>query len=496
MKYLTILLVVILPVFIYGQDFQFVCSPGTTYYKSPVNSLKAFRRDSVVTSGVNDTTFYSYRTILNVDGNPCKDTIGGSVLGRKIFKRHDGWFHFFNRANDTIFLNSQGVVGTTWKFCNLPNSCYLQAEIISIGMDSVLGIPDEVKIISLQAKNNIHVNIPHIFNQKQIKLSKHYGFSQMFDVYLMPNDTTIFKLCGKTDLSLGFQNLKWQEIFNYDPGDIFHYRGSFTGYGNGGGWSEIYKVLSKTTYGNNDSVEYIMEYCKREVVGGYPPTVYNTWDTITVRYNWEQLDLNNQWALRLPEEFVPSAGFADLYYQNVNVFNGREMKGRIRNRYSFSNSANCWAWFGGGGTPYYTYNYTKGLGNTSYSYFVIPELNPVYSDENLVYFQKGTETWGTPVSTACNILLPVDENTVKSNMKVHIIPNPVVSSSTITIENFDISTHPVLQIIDIYGRSVFLCGVQCNQTVFNRNDIPAGLYILRIMDHDGIGCSSRMVIIN
>jgi hypothetical protein len=489
------LLVVFLPIFVHSQDFQNICSPQTTYYKSPGYGLKAFRRDSTVITGMNDTTFYSYRTILNLDGTACKDTIGGSVMGRKVFKRDDGWFYFFNRGNDTIFLNSQGVTGTTWKFCNLPNSCYLQAEITSIVMDSVLGNLDQVKIITLQAKNNLNINIPHFFNQKQIRLSKNYGISKMYDLYLMPNDTVPYTLCGKTFLSLGIQNLKWKDIYNYNEGDIFHYSGIWNSQYGGGSWNKIYRVLSKAVYGNNDSVEYKMEHCER-VSSGYPPAITNTFDTITVKYNWALYDLNYSFINRLPDEFVHSGAFSDRYFQNINAFNGRHLKGRDINKYHYASAQNCWGFYGYGGTPVYTYNYVEGLGQTYYSYYVIPELQPTSAHENLVYFKKGTETWGTPVTTTCNTLVPVDDKLLLPEVHVLVFPNPITSRSTISLINLDLSSHPEIFMMDLYGRIVFHTLVQKSEVVFDRQGVPAGIYILRVTSNDGVVRNKKIIVSN
>ena len=484
MKRTVIFIAVWLPLTVHSQDFQNICSPETTYYHSPAFYLKAFRMDSAIVSGINDTTFYSYRTILDVDTSYCMDTIGGSILGRKVFKRHDGWFFFFNRDQDTVFLNSQGTAGSVWKFSNLPNNCYLQAQITSIITDTILGIQDQVKVITLQAKNSNNINIPHIFNQKQIKLSNHYGLSLTYDFWLFPADTVPYKIAGKTCLSLGTGNLRWQEIYNYDTGDVFHYQGSFNSQYTGGVWSKILTVLDKVVYGNNDSVEYIMEYCKHEVVG-YPPEYYNTYDTITVKYNWTILDINNAWAWRLQNEFAPSGGFSDGFFQNINVFNGRQMKGHVINGYYFYQDS-CWMPWGGWGYPYLNYHFTEGLGLTLYSYYVIPQYIPEELGENLVYFKKGTETWGIPVSPNCSMLVDVEDKKVSFLSKIHIFPNPVSTQGNILIDNLDLTTNPEIVILDLYGRQVFHSLIQTNPFIINRGNIPAGMYMINIKDYKGV----------
>lgn len=495
MKILIILLLMFTVNLAEGQDYQNICSEGTTLFKSPASFLKAFRRDSLYLSGSNDTTFLSYRTILPIPNSYCYDTNGGSILGRKIIKNYNGWFNFFNRANDTIYLNCQGGPGSTWKFMNLPNGCYLHAQITSIISDTVLGMIDSVKVITLQAKDQNNINIQHIFNQKQIKLSKNYGLSKMFDAYLMPNDTLPFLLAGKSSVMLGIQNLHWKEIYDFDTGDVFHYFGTINMVGNGGNWSKIYRVLSKTTYGNNDSVEYTMEYCNHTFVG-VPPQYIDTFDTIAVKYNWLSLTSNNPWVNSLPEEFTPTGDFSAKFYQNINQFNGRHMKGTVRNRYVFSPDDNCWIWFIGNHTPYYTNNYVKGLGLTYSGVYVIPDYTPEYSTENLVYFKKGSEIWGTPVSADCHTLVHVNDLNPVPAAKVTIFPNPVTTVATIYVENLDLRTEPEIIMNDMLGRTVFRSGIQNKLTHFNRNEIQNGAYILFIANRREIICKPIVLVLN
>ncbi|MCX6268713.1 MAG: hypothetical protein NTW16_15400 [Bacteroidetes bacterium] len=135
-----------------AQNFQNICSPGITFYKDYSDNLKAFRRDSVFITG-SDTLFVSYNAIRDTTGE-CRDVGNGSVLGRKIIKKSNGFFCFFNRYQDSIFINTQATLNQTWKFCSLPSNSYIQAQVTSIITDSVLGATDQVKVITFQAKNS------------------------------------------------------------------------------------------------------------------------------------------------------------------------------------------------------------------------------------------------------------------------------------------------------------------------------------------------------
>ena len=195
-----------------AQNYQNICTPGITFYRSPDNFFMAFRRDSVHAAGAGDTLFFSYRAIRKVADTGCMDTTSGSILGRKIYKTQTGWFYMFNRTGDTIKINTQATLNQSWRFCPLPANGYLEATVTSVITDSVLGAPDAVKVITLKAKDAGNNNMVHLLNQKSIRLSQHWGLSRMIDVFSVPNDTTFYTLAGKSMAAAGIQNLTWPEI--------------------------------------------------------------------------------------------------------------------------------------------------------------------------------------------------------------------------------------------------------------------------------------------
>ena len=319
MKKFLLFLFIISNHLLVAQDYQNICSQGTTFYKDPDNSFMAFRRDSTIALGNNDTLIMSYRAIRDTSEiiANCADTTNGSILGRKIIKDHAGWFYFFNRSGDSVIINTQALLNQSWKFCNLPGNGLIEASVTAVGPDTVLGLIDQVKTITFQAKDSAGNTIPHILNQRSIKLSQHYGLSSMLDVYFIPEDTTLYVLAGKTDPVVGIQDLTWQEIYNFDVGDVFHYLLYA-----GGAEAIIYKVLSKTNYGS-DSVSYIMEHCSLFRGPSYPghDTIITTHDTVVTKYVFTPTQ-DNTWLSRLPGEFYRVASYANVYsYSQLSKIN-------------------------------------------------------------------------------------------------------------------------------------------------------------------------------
>jgi hypothetical protein len=70
----------------------------------------------------------------------------------------------------------------------------------------------------------------------------------------------------------------------------------------------------------------------------------------------------------------------------------------------------------------------------------------------------------------------------------------LVSSSTISIVTPDINTHPVLEIIDTYGRSVFRSDIHNGQITFHRNGLAPGLYLVLIMNEGKVIGTEKMIV--
>jgi hypothetical protein len=135
---------------LFSQNYKQICSPGLTFFHTPGYTLKAFRMDSLQPRGNGDTIFFSYRSIRDSSQslNTCHDTNHGSILGFKVLKYHDGRFVFFNKKNDTITINSQAPLNGSWRFSSLPAG-WIKATIVLLTSDTVLGVTDSVKVISL-----------------------------------------------------------------------------------------------------------------------------------------------------------------------------------------------------------------------------------------------------------------------------------------------------------------------------------------------------------
>jgi len=474
-----------------AQNYQNICTPGITFYKGPDNFFKAFRCDSIIPVGVGDTLFFSYRAIRTLADTGCQDTTSGSILGRKIFKTQSGWFYLFNRNDDTVKINSQATLNQSWRFCPLPANGYIEAKVSAIVSDSVLGSLDVIKIITLQAKDSGSNNITHFLNQKSIRLSQHWGLSLMLDVFSVPNDTIFYTLAGKSSPVVGIQNLTWPEIYDYQVGDEFHY----IGLGTGAGWKTIMKVLTRTDYGS-DSVIYTLEHCQQLMSATYP--YYSTiHDTITETFSFIE-NSQNTWLSRLPGEFIRDGYSANDYWFSTKYLPDRRQKGISWSGFLFTQAwkggDTCWRTGNGYNWAISTGNYSEGLGKTrTYWYQADP---PYFSqmEENLVYFKKGTISWGTPITTDCFTLLGIESKKAEVQTWINVVPNPAETEVQVTLDGFNPDDSRNFTLYSYSGIKVFSGKVASNPFILSRDGLAPGLYILTITDRDGaIKGSTRII---
>lgn len=482
MKHCMFYLLVLFPGLLFCQNYQDICSPGITFFEAPDGYLGAFRQDSAYSTGNSDSIFLSYHAIRDSVYYSCKDTTNGSILGIKVFKRHDGWFFFFNMHQDTLKLNTQADLNQPWNFFDLGNGNRIEGTVTQILTDTVLGITDSVKIIVFQAKNSSNQNIAHLLNGKQIRLSEHFGLSLMFDTYFFPDDTTSYTLAGKTCLSLGLPDISAADIFNYGIGDEFHYSG--VDQYNGGVFAEnavIKTILDKEIFGSNDSVSFQEEYCKHTLLHTqYGIIVQNSYDTIQEGYNLS----NNPGMQRLPWEFAPEwpsmSAFSE--YKRKSASFGGKITQEIYDGDTYSSDPPCYGPpFEGSGMV----TYSVGLGQTGSWSAWWNGTGMVINSLSLVYYKLGSEEWGTPISTDCNTLVPVRDHPMAGIVKVSVIPNPVETTAEIKILGTNDRERLEFSLFDMTGRGLKQITVTGQSVHFARKGLSAGLYTAVLKGSDG-----------
>lgn len=466
---------------LHAQDWMNICSPGISiYHKFNLQQL-AVRWDSVYSLTSFDSNFISFPNIREIEGEECIDTSAAGFLGKHVTKLITGWYWFENLNGDTIVFNALANVNDSWTLFNLGNGNYIEATVSQVKTDSVLGIPDQIKIIALNAKNKAGNIIPHIFNNMPIELSKTFGFTRIYDLRNFPEDTSTFLLAGKTEPTLGIQQLSWTEIITYDIGDEFHFHTHGEDVWSGGDGQIIKVVLDKIQY-ENDSVDYLIERCEHWISWSWNGvTTYNIQDTSWIRYHMYDVSPTSSFD-QLPGSFFPyctsSAHKYSWYYKQYGT---RRAKLLVYDQYILETEPDtCWIKFYGWEHPLETKKFTDGLGCT-YDHTVCGGQYWYWVTTNLVYYKKGDEIWGTPWATDCSALVPVYRAPELHQTGLRFSPNPATTHITISAPFTG-----ELTIVNLNGQVLVQQTLNELTTTIDISTLPAGIYLVKLVGGKGV----------
>lgn len=220
MKNLTILLLLLLPVALVGQNWQ-VVNPETTYFYSgddPGLIARTVKTDSV-SEAAGHPLYYLNTTIQFCDTCdepvPCfnydfYDAYNANVQGlfaKEIHQFGGGRYWFFDTVS--FVIDSKAALNQSWLFDTVHN---ITAQIAAVDWQEVLpAVFDSVKTIALS-------------DDTEMMLSKNYGILR-FPAQNEPGQS--FELSGlKTQTeNVGVTPPGFWEVFDIEVGDVFQYWG-------------------------------------------------------------------------------------------------------------------------------------------------------------------------------------------------------------------------------------------------------------------------------
>lgn len=458
-----------------AQDYKQLCTEGETYFKFSTNYLMSFRQDSAIAiagySG--DTLFWSYPVIMKISGNPnCYDTAYGSVLGRKVLKKSNGWFAFFNWMNDSIWINTQANPGDAWELMKLGDTGYIKAVVTSISIENILDNPDSVKTIMLQAINENGQPLEHLFNGKQIKLSKTYGLTHIYNLTKFPNDSTSLFLAGKTNPPIGYQNITFFDCYDFAVGDEFHIRET----SNYNHKMIIKTLLEKFTSVTGDTLTFIWDLCYVDYCQTGP---YIDHKVVTEQVSPIAIGFYGLFDMQ-PNHFFRVNYQCSKYVRRADDYNSRSTKTFESGKYKASG---CWV-----DSDYdLTKSFSEGLGMTYYRngyWYEVAEHIWVYIivEKELEYYKKGNETWGTPLAADCWTLTGMDEkedlHAIKPQLTIY--PNP--STAHMVIEN---SSKGIMSIFNACGLEVIRRELVETNATIDVSGLMNGIYFIKFSGENG-----------
>jgi len=241
------------------------------------------------------------------------------------------------------------------------------------------------------------------------------------------------------------------EIYDYEVGDVFHYKTEHTqgtpdSYGTETTLNNII-VIDKYFSIDNDTVFYQLFVEK---------LVFNDWNDEEEFFEFD----NTIFETNLNDYFT-----GDTAYENQNIYNGR-----LTVYYTDY-------WTNGNASSLDQCIHTIGIGESNSIYNNCDGAPTYYCDnieKNIVYYKKGDEEWGVP-----QIIVGMDELSDKN--KFSIFPNP--ASDFININTKEKSE---IQIFNSTGQLILSQNANSINTRLDISDFSTGVYFLNIMDEDGL----------
>ncbi|MFZ5552449.1 MAG: T9SS type A sorting domain-containing protein [Bacteroidota bacterium] len=414
-----------------AQRFRCIDAGNDRFFINKDNYIRAIRPDSVTIDN-GDTVLWHFKTIYaDYSVWPCNaDPFYPSWPGIKTVMR-DSVQQFFTIGGDTIHFFTDGTL--SWRFCNLPGGDYFNAGLNTIQVESVLGIPDSVFSFTINYFDFAGNPAPHIFNNKEIKISKSFGFTKTFNLNQFPEDTTVYFI---TDAKRYYR----KDIYGYNAGDEFHWKIDPSNYPDFEYNDSVILVDSVSPSQINFTIQRVRHYCNYF----NPPVVTYAIDTVIITEILYDPD-----SLMFPG--LPGQTFFDsdtMFFYAYGMVKSIYSCGRVAIGYntmpvvSYDSFTQCYS------TSFepITNNYTwfPSIGDRILSHYDPTALPPLSYSYRLDWYNTNGFQCGTPN------YISVGEN--ESNPSFILYPNPADESITV---NFN-SLFPVAgyTITDACGRKV------------------------------------------
>lgn len=468
-----------------GQNYQTVNPDVISSFLNENNYVSFIRIDS--TGYENSLILYPFSVNQMLFDN-CFSPRAGSWIGSEIIIDDNGYNIFLNHQQDSVKINTLAVEGESWIAYGHPGQLHIVASVIEHGIEEFLGLTDSVKVIAFQTYNSDGEPAELEVNDMQVKISKNYGFVKTLSFYYFPEMNSLYglltelTLAGLSEPETGVQNFTWFDVHDFQPGDVLHVlRNDGTWIGEEDGYFQITETRKAIQYlerfDYSDSIRYVYTITQR---------IHKQWlDSIAVYTDtlskiiapYPEFD-------KLPEEpiydYFSNGDLSSYYYHRMKA--GEHLEKVFFNYWFEYHENDCWFMMHYDGIPHTIY-YMNGLGGPYYPY---QALFGSLLHQELVYYEKNGESWGTPldVTSIENVLLPD---------QVRVFPNPVKDILNVSISRNDPAGFTI-RLFDMNSRLVKSKELQSGDNVLNISHLTPGLYFLIISNRQGIQEARKILV--
>ena len=469
--------------FVQAQNYNPVISNNDALFLATDGLLHAMHIDSITTAS-GEVSFHLLKTIPYNNQSSCYgDDYAADWTGAKLLKKGND-FYFFNKNNDSIKLSPTEELNASWRFYTYQDNSYVEATIIAKEKENFLTLSDSVKTISLQVKDVSGTNITDPLNGKTLKISKNYGIVSIPVFLEFPSSFEMYELAGLSNPQIGLQLLTPRKIYNFNIGDEFHYKEASGNLPDIYNISRVIKVIGKYTSANTDTIRYnLSDYSETETQhydfsNPQTPTYFSTYSSATTNYIRPYIVSDS---IIYPVIHRLSKNQISNDLQAISLRLDASQNGRLTqviDSFPVNDGSNCWT------RPTDAGIYSELLEGAAYLYHDRGSFIP--NNERLVYYKKGSETWGEP--------LTLSTYTPSKNTNLSLYPNPLKQGEQLHIQtsNFKVQR---LAVYNTTGNKVLESASTADAIEsLDVSQLQPGLYIIQLVNSNNEFTSSKFII--
>lgn len=492
MKQLMFAFLVLFGKICFAQNWDPILKNNVSAFYNNSDGTLAIKIDSITTTE-NDSVFHFYKTWDDGGDYSCFKPNGPSWIGANATKKLNNTWLFSNYEGESLTLHPKANVDSTWVFYTFPNGTMVNCTVTQASLETILGTQDSVKTFEFKLVSEEGVPVvPNPYEELSIKIAKNFGFVKLFPLrhfeysyydHYLHLELNNFDLVGVSKFELGKTIVNYTDIYNFDIGNEFHYTYFHHTYSNCYSNKQTIKtVISKEIQEPLNNIKYGFMVKERSVYTDNSNPSNNS-ETIST-YTTSLIVNQSNPVVYFPEEAVPNFDEAygkDGYSQSFWANNRIMLMG---NGFGFTYAGDgCWDQLVPIAKSSHFYYIAEGLGDVGYE---SDGDNYVYL-QNLVYYKKGEETWGTP--------LVITSTSAPESNKLNVYPNPVKAGEKVYIEGA--TSQILVSITTMAGVQVAKVNVNSSENgIVVPKNTPTGIYFITLQGNGAERIVRKVIVLN
>lgn len=472
-----------LSILVSGQDYQLFSINSKKVYQTISDSVLSYSLvfDSVVVNS-NSTILYPNRDINFYPLEPgsycsnwgfCYERNAPIWIGPSVEEIADGIYNFANSEMEILNFNFTIEPYAFHIFYEDDVQRFSYQYNPTIQTYTFDGIVDSVKVYEI---NHTDLNGNAIMSELQgfeIIVGKELGLINFFVVNDFPVTLVPLTLLGTNSPEAGLTKITYADIYDYNPGDEIQYL-EYSFWNGGPPELNFHRYRKETYLERNETDEYLTYKVANEIF--HSDSLQVSIDTIDLSYEKSRL------IAEIPFDFANNEVKVSTSLQMVNHF-GVDYWLYSDHNYSYEllycEESNLWC-----DTEFnyeYSYNqYELGLGLYMQGWRQFYDRG---NGKEVVYYKKDGVKYGKEV------IVKASDFSLESD-RLKIIPNP--AKDHFRIEG-DFTDGSILLIDKLSGGQVIRVNDYSSDQVINTDELPSGVYILRLVDSSTV-YSGKLVV--